>query len=115
LPTYPFQHEDFWLHPTPRTDLTGAGLTTTDHPLLTAAIDLADTGHLILTGRLTTTDHPWLTHHTIAGTTLLPGTAFVDLALHTAHRTGCTTIEDLTLETPLPLTDQPLQIQAVAG
>ncbi|MEL5961336.1 hypothetical protein AADR41_42585, partial [Streptomyces sp. CLV115] len=42
LPTYPFQHEDFWLHPTPRTDLTGAGLTTTDHPLLTAAIDLAD-------------------------------------------------------------------------
>ncbi|MEV5205822.1 acyltransferase domain-containing protein, partial [Streptomyces sp. NPDC053720] len=39
LPTYPFQHEDFWLHPTPRTDLTGAGLTTTDHPLLTAAID----------------------------------------------------------------------------
>ncbi|MFD7533974.1 type I polyketide synthase, partial [Streptomyces sp. NPDC059849] len=115
LPTYPFQHEDFWLHPTPRTDLTGAGLTTADHPLLTAAIDLADTGHLILTGRLTTTDHPWLTDHTIAGTTLLPGTAFVDLALHTAHRTGCTTIEDLTLETPLPLTDQPLQIQAVAG
>ncbi|MFD5506137.1 acyltransferase domain-containing protein, partial [Streptomyces sp. NPDC127061] len=115
LPTYPFQHEDFWLHPTPRTDLTGAGLTTADHPLLTAAIDLADTGHLILTGRLTTTDHPWLTDHTIAGTTLLPGTAFVDLALHTAHRTGCTTIEDLTLETPLPLTDHPLQIQAVAG
>ncbi|TXS54867.1 polyketide synthase, partial [Streptomyces sp. sk2.1] len=115
LPTYPFQHEEFWLHPTPRTDLTTAGLTTTDHPLLTAAIDLADTGHLILTGRLTPTDHPWLTHHTIAGTTLLPGTAFVDLALHTAHRTGCTTIEELTLETPLPLTDQPLHIQTVAG
>ncbi|MFF3396890.1 acyltransferase domain-containing protein, partial [Streptomyces sp. NPDC002669] len=115
LPTYPFQHEEFWLHPTPRTDLTTAGLTPTDHPLLTAAIDLADTGHLILTGRLTPTDHPWLTHHTIAGTTLLPGTAFVDLALHTAHRTNCTTIEELTLETPLPLTDQPLHIQTVAG
>ncbi|MFC4983714.1 zinc-binding dehydrogenase, partial [Streptomyces atroolivaceus] len=41
--------------------------------------------------------------HTIAGTTLLPGTAFTDLALHAAGHTDTPTLEELTLEAPLVL------------
>ncbi|MGW1129936.1 acyltransferase domain-containing protein, partial [Streptomyces sp. NPDC002526] len=81
LPTYAFQHEEFWLHPVHQTDVTSAGLDAGGHPLLGAAVEIADTGHLILTGLLSEQRLPWLTDHTIAGTTLLPGTAFVDLAL----------------------------------
>ncbi|OKI91976.1 hypothetical protein AMK18_32385 [Streptomyces sp. CB01249] len=104
LPTYAFQHEEFWLHPVHQTDVTSAGLDAGGHPLLGAAVEIADTGHLILTGLLSEQRLPWLTDHTIAGTTLLPGTAFVDLALHAAHLTGLATIEDLVLAAPLTLT-----------
>ncbi|WP_443061825.1 SDR family NAD(P)-dependent oxidoreductase [Streptomyces sp. NBC_00425] len=115
LPTYAFQHEDFWLHAVPRTDVTSAGLNRADHPLLGAAVELADTGHLVLTGRLTPHDQPWLADHTIAGTTLLPGTAYLDLALHTAHRAGCAGVEDLTIEAPLRIAEHAVHIQVVAG
>ncbi|MEV5606670.1 type I polyketide synthase, partial [Streptomyces sp. NPDC052299] len=104
LPTYAFQHEEFWLHPVDHTDVAAAGLDTGGHPLLGAAVEIAETGHLVLTGLLTDQRLPWLTDHTIAGTTLLPGTAFVDLALHAAQLTGLTTIEDLILAAPLTLT-----------
>ncbi|WP_443066181.1 SDR family NAD(P)-dependent oxidoreductase [Streptomyces sp. NBC_00523] len=104
LPTYAFQHEEFWLHPIHQTDVTAAGLDAGGHPLLGAAVEIADTGHLVLTGLLSDQRLPWLTDHTIAGTTLLPGTAFVDLALHAAHLTGLATIEDLVLAAPLTLT-----------
>ncbi|MDX3580158.1 SDR family NAD(P)-dependent oxidoreductase, partial [Streptomyces sp. FL07-04A] len=115
LPTYAFQHEDFWLHPVARTDVSSAGLARADHPLLGAAVELADTGHLVLTGRLTPHDQPWLADHTIAGATLLPGTAYLDLALHTAHRAGCAGVEDLTLEAPLRIAEHAVHIQVVAG
>ncbi|WP_443333700.1 type I polyketide synthase, partial [Streptomyces sp. CB02460] len=104
LPTYAFQHEEFWLHPVDQTDVAAAGLDTGGHPLLGAAVEIAETGHLVLTGLLSEQRLPWLTDHTIAGTTLLPGTAFVDLALHAAQLTGLTTIEDLVLAAPLTLT-----------
>ncbi|MFD2121392.1 hypothetical protein ACFSNO_20090 [Streptomyces cirratus] len=41
--------------------------------------------------------------HTIAGTTLLPGTAFVELALRAGAETGCVLVEELTLHAPLVL------------
>ncbi|WP_037844049.1 polyketide synthase dehydratase domain-containing protein, partial [Streptomyces sp. NRRL F-5126] len=43
---------------------------------------------------------------------LLPGTAFVDLALHTGHHTGHPHLEELTLHTPLLLNSSPLDLQA---
>ncbi|MFG2045778.1 acyltransferase domain-containing protein, partial [Dactylosporangium sp. NPDC048998] len=36
LPTYPFQHQRYWLEPTRTADLTATGLTPTEHPLLSA-------------------------------------------------------------------------------
>ncbi|MFC8913323.1 SDR family NAD(P)-dependent oxidoreductase, partial [Streptomyces cinereoruber] len=104
LPTYPFQHEHYWLSSRrASTDVTAAGLTATDHALLGAVVTLADSDQLVLTGRISLRTHPWLADHTISGTTLLPGTAFTDLALHAAGLAQVRTVEELTLESPLPL------------
>ncbi|MFD9036270.1 SDR family NAD(P)-dependent oxidoreductase, partial [Streptomyces sp. NPDC059567] len=102
LPTYPFQRDHYWLaSQRAATDVTAAGLTASDHALLGAAVTLADSDQLVLTGRISLRTHPWLAGHTIAGTTLLPGTAFADLALHAAGLTQTRTVEELTLEAPL--------------
>ncbi|QHC14342.1 SDR family NAD(P)-dependent oxidoreductase [Streptomyces sp. GF20] len=108
LPTYPFQHDHYWLSSRRAgTDVSAAGLTASDHALLGAAVTLADSGQMVLTGRISTRTHPWLADHTITGTTLLPGTAFTDLALHAAGLVQARTVEELTLESPLVLPEGP--------
>ncbi|MFG1645427.1 SDR family NAD(P)-dependent oxidoreductase, partial [Amycolatopsis sp. NPDC049252] len=107
-PTYPFQHHRYWLHATPATT------TRHSHPLLQTTLTDATSGHHILTGTLSTTTHPWLADHTMLGTTLLPGTALLDLALHAGAETGCPHVAELTLERALRI-DEPVRIQVVAG
>ncbi|MCP3771641.1 SDR family NAD(P)-dependent oxidoreductase [Streptomyces sp. MAR25Y5] len=105
LPPYPFQRERYWLEsgPAGAGDLGAAGLGSTGHPLLTAALTLADGAGTVLTGRLSPRTHPWLADHAVLGTVLLPGTAFVEMALHAGARTGCPVLEELALGTPLVL------------
>ncbi|MGW0811601.1 polyketide synthase dehydratase domain-containing protein, partial [Nonomuraea sp. NPDC002799] len=111
LPTYPFQRQTYWLHPNPHTDITSTGLTPSQHPLLTALIDLDDEA-LLLSGRISVNSHAWLADHTVAGSTLLAGTAFLDMALHAADLADCDLVEELTLEAPLVLpADASLQIR----
>ncbi|MEU3964833.1 type I polyketide synthase, partial [Streptomyces buecherae] len=104
LPTYPFQRERYWLLPAaPEGDIAGAGLSAAGHPLLGAALELADSEGLVLTGRLSLDTHAWLADHAVGDTVVLPGTAFVELALHAAQRTGTTLIGELTHEAPLTI------------
>ncbi|WP_206301234.1 polyketide synthase dehydratase domain-containing protein, partial [Streptomyces populi] len=103
LPTYAFQHQRYWLEAPESTLRPTAGLLGADHPLLTMGIPLADSDTTVLTGSLSPHRHGWLREHTIAGTTLLPGAAWLELALHAGERAGCEVVRELTLETPLSL------------
>ncbi|POM24522.1 Phenolphthiocerol synthesis polyketide synthase type I Pks15/1 [Actinomadura rubteroloni] len=104
-PTYPFQRTRYWLDAPPggAGDATELGLSPADHALLTTEALLPD-GRWQATARLTRETQPWLADHAVHGTPLLPGTAFLDLALHAGHATGCPAVEELTLQAPLTLT-----------
>ncbi|MFF3763570.1 SDR family NAD(P)-dependent oxidoreductase [Streptomyces sp. NPDC001922] len=105
LPTYAFQHRHYWPTPSPDRagDVAAAGLTRAEHPLLGAAIGLADGDGHLFTGRLGLDTHPWLADHTIAGTVVVPGTAILELAVRAGDQAGCNRVDELTLETPLVL------------
>ncbi|WP_449224370.1 SDR family NAD(P)-dependent oxidoreductase, partial [Amycolatopsis silviterrae] len=118
LPTYAFQHERFW--PGPATgrsgDVASAGLDAAGHPLLGAAVVLAEADGVVLTSRLSLASHPWLADHAVRGRVLLPGTAFVELAIRAGDEVGCDRLEDLTLAAPLVLPDQGgVQLQLRVG
>ncbi|MEU4510446.1 type I polyketide synthase [Nonomuraea wenchangensis] len=104
LPTYPFQHRRYWLHSAPAGDPAALGLGAADHPILGAVVEQPD-GGAILTGRLSVTAQSWLADHAINGTAILPGTAFVELALRAGDQVGCPAIDELTLHAPLPIPD----------
>uniref|UniRef100_UPI000526CDB8 SDR family NAD(P)-dependent oxidoreductase n=1 Tax=Streptomyces sp. NRRL F-525 TaxID=1463861 RepID=UPI000526CDB8 len=107
-----------WLDtPTTTGKPTDLGLDRTDHPLLGATVELAEGDTVLLTGRLSLRTHPWLADHAIMGTVLLPGTGFVELALHAGDRVGHPLVEELTLAAPLVLpTTGEVQVQlAVEG
>ncbi|MFF0729944.1 type I polyketide synthase, partial [Streptomyces sp. NPDC004134] len=109
LPTYPFQSRPYWLDlPAQVTSATDLGQAATTHPLLHAAVQLADgtdehASTTVFTGRVSLSTHPWLADHAVAGTVLLPGTALVDLALHAGDHTGAAHLEELSLHAPLTL------------
>ncbi|MFB7907310.1 type I polyketide synthase [Kitasatospora sp. NPDC056076] len=103
LPTYPFQGRRYWLTATAGpTGTAGLGQAPADHPLLGAAVELGD-GETVFTGRLAIRSHPWLADHALAGAVVLPGSAFLDLALHAGARSGAARIEELTVTAPLVL------------
>ena len=118
LPTYAFQHHRYW----PRMsavrpgDVTSAGLDSARHPLLGAAVEVAQGDELLFMGRLSLRTHPWLADHRAGGLVLLPGTAFAELAIRAADATGCNRVADLTLEVPLVLPEKgAVRIQVTVG
>ncbi|MFJ1749732.1 SDR family NAD(P)-dependent oxidoreductase, partial [Streptomyces sp. NPDC088116] len=104
LPTYAFQRQRFWLRSGRSvSDLGGLGLGAAGHPLLGAAVSVAGSDAVLLTSRLSVGSHPWLGDHVVAGSVLVPGTAFVELAVRAGDHVGCGRVEDLTLLAPLVL------------
>ncbi|MFB9881003.1 type I polyketide synthase, partial [Planobispora siamensis] len=107
LPPYPFERERYWLGPPVRgADLSATGLRDTGHPLLGAAVELADNGPTVLTGVLSVADAPWLADHTVGGAVVLPGAALADLVLEAGSRAGSGLIEELMFEAPLVLPER---------
>ncbi|MGW3233871.1 type I polyketide synthase, partial [Kitasatospora sp. NPDC001095] len=117
LPTYAFDREWFWLHsPAATGDVQSAGLGAADHPLLGAAVSLADADGVLFTGRLSLQSHAWLADHAVLGSVILPGTAFVELAVRAGDQVGCSLVEELTLEAPLVLPESGgVQVQVRVG
>ena len=90
LPTYAFQRQHYW--PRSRSgsqDATAIGQVPIDHPLLGAAVALADERGWLFTGRVSLESFPWLADHVVLGSVLLPGTALLELAFYAGSRVGC--------------------------
>ncbi|WP_433511947.1 type I polyketide synthase [Nonomuraea sp. CA-143628] len=117
LPTYAFDRERYWLAPPARAaDVSSAGLRQVGHPLLGAAVDVADDGAMVLTGRLSLADASWLADHVMLGAAVLPGAALVDLVLEAGGQLGCDLVEELMFEAPLVLPERGgVAVQVVVG
>ncbi|HEY7143124.1 MAG TPA: beta-ketoacyl synthase N-terminal-like domain-containing protein, partial [Streptosporangiaceae bacterium] len=116
LPTYPFQHHHYWPPTPPPHNPTAAGLAEIRHPLLGVTMTLAAGDGLVLIGRLSLQSQPWLADHAVTGTVLLPGTAFVEMAVLAGDAAGCGRIQELTLEAPLVLpADHAVYLQVSVG
>ncbi|OLL87620.1 Malonyl CoA-acyl carrier protein transacylase [Pseudonocardia sp. Ae263_Ps1] len=101
LPTYPFDRERYW--PTLRAgtvDAAGLGLTAAGHPLLGAAVALADADRTVLTGRLSRRTQPWLPGGPV------PATVFAELAVRAGDQVGAPRVEELDLVAPLSVGDR---------
>ncbi|QUQ64261.1 type I polyketide synthase [Kutzneria sp. CA-103260] len=85
LPTYAFQRQRYWLDPV------GGALT---------SIDLAG-GDTLFTAEVSLAAQPWLAGHAVSGTVLLPGVAFVEMAVRAGDEVGAPRVEELTLHQPL--------------
>ena len=117
LPTYPFRRDRYWPRAKPGAgDVAAVGLTAARHPLLGAAVELAETGGFLLTGRLSVAAQPWLADHAVHGTVLVPGAALLEMAIRAGDEAGCGQVAELTMAAPLVLPpDGSVAVQVTVG
>ena len=60
----------------------------------------------MFTGQLSLRAQPWLADHTVSGVVLLPGTAFLELAILAGRQAGCGRVDELIMAAPLVIPAQ---------
>jgi acyl transferase domain-containing protein len=106
LPTYPFQRRRYWLNPaSTASDPAALGQRALEHPFLAAAIEDPEGEGIAFSGRVSLAEHPWLADHAVLGAVILPGTAFLELALRAGGEVGAPAVEELILQAPLILSE----------
>ena len=107
LPAYAFQRSRYWAQAqrAPHVDAAAMGLEQAEHPLLGAALTVAGTGNVVLTGRLSPHTHPWL-----ADRQAVPAAVLLELAMRAADAVGCTVVDELVVRAAVPVASQ-LQVR----
>ncbi|MEM8946298.1 MAG: SDR family NAD(P)-dependent oxidoreductase [Planctomycetota bacterium] len=96
LPTYPFQRRRFWGPDKPRA---AHAEFHTAHPLLGSKVALAGvTGETRYESFVEPDSPPWLPDHEVMGQIVMPGAAYVEMALAAA---GTASVRDVVFEQPL--------------
>ncbi|PLB34856.1 type I polyketide synthase [Aspergillus candidus] len=100
LPVYAFQRQRYWLPYTPLLPVTSMGAVTEQaqertsgvfggsrlgHEMIFNATSIPGTGTIICSGYLSTARQLWLRDHIIGGQSLVPASAFTELALRAAQ------------------------------
>ena len=82
LPLYPWQRERYWVQKTPETP---AETPVSGHPLIGQALPLA-VADTVFSTQLSLQQQSWLRGHQVAGRVVLPGAAYLEMALATSSQ-----------------------------
>lgn len=134
LPVYAFQRRKYWL---PYRTLLPAealgsatlrqaqvvGASSLDHGVLLSSTAIAGTGDIICSGFISTSRQPWLRDHVISGQSLVPATAFAEMALRAARQgiapdSETAVLDELVVLAPLALSledeeEQEYEVQVI--
>ncbi|MEV6341166.1 SDR family NAD(P)-dependent oxidoreductase [Nocardia vinacea] len=106
LPTYAFQRRHYWLDAV-RPSATASAW----HPILRDAVPVAGRDEWLFTGQLSTAGHSWVADHVVFGTVVVPATTYLELMSAIGVRLDVRIVEELLLDIPLALAEQPVDLQ----